>query len=88
MTSNSTQLTCIEQMLLHQYSAPMIPLDRVVSDFFPELTMDTFLRRHSSGEISLKVTRMNASSQKATRFVYLQHLAEFIEARAARAVAA
>lgn len=87
-TCNHTELSAVEQMLLHQYGGPMIALERVVGDFFPELTVDTFLRRHAEGEIALKITRMNASSQKATRFVYLRHLADFIEARAAVATAA
>lgn len=82
------QLSATEQMLLHQYGGPMIALERVVADFFPELTLDTFLRRHAAGEIALPLTRLNASSQKATRFVSLRHLAAFLDARAAVAVAA
>lgn len=81
------RLSVTEQMLLTQYGQPVIALARIVPDYFPELTIDTFLRRHAAGEIALKVTRLNPGSQKATRFVYLRHLADFIDARAAVAVA-
>jgi hypothetical protein len=86
--ADTERLNATEQMLLHQYGGPMIALERVVADFFPELTLDTFLRRHAAGEIALPVTRLNASSQKATRFVHLRHLAAFLDARAAVAVVA
>jgi hypothetical protein len=85
---SSNELTATEQMLLHQYGGPVVPLHRVVTDFFPELTLDTFLRRHAAGEIALPLTRLNAASQKATRFVHLKHLAAFLDARAAVAVGA
>lgn len=59
---------------------PVIPAERVCSDFFAPLSLPKFLVKVSKGEIPLPLVRME-QSQKGARGVHLNDLAEFIDAR-------
>jgi len=66
-------------LLMAQYDAQVIiPLDRVCRDYFAPLTLPTFLRKLTDGEIALPVTRMEGS-QKGMRGVHLADLAAYID---------
>ncbi len=65
-----------------QYNAQaIIPVEKVVEDYFPHLSADKFLRKTSTGEIKLPVTRMDPASQKGPKGVYLTDLAQYIDLR-------
>lgn len=68
-------------LLMAQYHGRVVvPLDQVCRDFFSHLTFDKFLRKLSTGEIELPVTRIE-TSQKSARGVHLQDLAAYIDER-------
>lgn len=70
-----------------QYDAQaVIPVDKVVHDYFPHLSVDKFLRKVTMGEIKIPLLRIEAASQKAAKGVYLTDLANYIDARHAAAV--
>ncbi|MES2685507.1 MAG: pyocin activator PrtN family protein [Pseudomonadota bacterium] len=74
-------------LLMAQYDAKaVIPLDQVVPDYFPYLSVDKFIRKVVMGEIKIPLVRIEAGSQKATKGVHLNDLAEYIDARRAAAV--
>lgn len=72
-------------ILLGTYRTPVIPLDKVLTDFFGGMTQDKFLRKVSAGEYNLPVVRMDPNSQKSPKGVALVHLAEFLDRRIAAA---
>lgn len=59
-------------------SLPIIPVDKVVEDFFTHLTVPMFLRKTASGELKLPVVKLGPG-QKAARGVPLQHLADYLD---------
>ncbi|PJE26496.1 pyocin activator PrtN family protein [Pseudooceanicola antarcticus] len=63
---------------------PVIPLERVRQDFFPDLSQRVFLARLADAKIPLPVVRL-ASSQKSGRGIPLQDLASYIDAAAEKA---
>lgn len=74
-------------LLMAQYDAQaVIPVARVVKDYFPHLSADKFLRKVATGEINIPLLRIEAGSQKAARGVHLTDLAAYLDARRAAAV--
>jgi hypothetical protein len=72
-------------ILLAQYGArAVIPLDQVCRDYFPHLKTDKLLAKINAGEIALPVVRIEGS-QKSSKGVTVQALAEYIDERAAAA---
>jgi hypothetical protein len=73
-------------LLLAQYDGKaMLPIETVQADYFPHLSLPKFLRKLSSGEIDLPMVRSEAS-QKSAKFVHMEDLAKYIEARHASAL--
>lgn len=73
-------------LLLAQFGArAIIPLDDVRREYFPHLEFNAMLRKIALGEISIPVVKIE-SSQKSTRGVYVQDLADYIDKRRAVAV--
>lgn len=69
-------------LLMAQYDGlAVIPVERVVADFFAPLTVEQFLRKTTAGEIALPVARMYLS-QKAAKGVHLNDLAAFLDKQA------
>ena len=74
-------------LLMAQYDAQaVIPVDKVVRDYFSHLTTDKFLRKVSMGEIKIPLLRIEAGSQKAAKGVHLNDLAQYLDDRRAAAV--
>ena len=74
-------------LLMAQYDAQaVIPVDKVVRDYFSHLTTDKFLRKVSMGEINIPLLRIEAGSQKAAKGVHLNDLAQYLDERRAAAV--
>ena len=72
--------------LMAQYNGQaVVPVEKVCKDYFSHLSLDKFLRKTSSGEIPLPVTRIEAS-QKSARGVHLSDLAQYIESRREAAI--
>jgi hypothetical protein len=68
-------------MLMAQYNGkPIVPIEDVCRDFFPHLTREKFLRKHSEGEIKLPIVRIE-ESQKAARGVHVMDLADYLDKR-------
>lgn len=68
-------------MLMARYQGqPIIPVDRVVADFFPHLTPIKFLRKIGDGKLPLPLVRMEAS-QKSAKGVGLVELAQYLDDR-------
>lgn len=68
-------------ILLAQYSgAAIIPLSQVCADYFTHLTPEKLHRKVLAGEIDLPIVRIERS-QKATKGVHLQDLADYIDRR-------
>jgi hypothetical protein len=66
-------------LLMDQYHAAMISLERVSRDYFG-MTRDRFLRKVLAGEISLPIVRMG-HSQKAAKGVHVSDLADYLDKR-------
>jgi hypothetical protein len=62
----------------------IIPAESVCADYFPHLKPDQFLRKVGSGEIKLPLVR-SESSQKSSKGVHLQDLADYLDQRRAAA---
>lgn len=74
-------------LLMAQYNAQaVIPVDRVVKDYFSHLSTDKFLRKVAIGEIKIPLTRIEGGSQKAAKGVHLTDLANYIDDRRAAAL--
>lgn len=63
----------------------VIPIDEVRSAYFVHLELHALLRKIASGDIALPLVRIEKSKQTA-KGVYVQDLAEYIDARRAVAV--
>jgi hypothetical protein len=73
-------------MLQVQYNGrAAIPLERVVADYFPHLSVQKFLRKALAGQIRLPILRIEAS-QKSQKHVHLVDLARYLDGRRAAAV--
>ena len=74
-------------LLMAQYDAmAVIPVARVVKDYFPHLSVENFLRKVAMGDITIPLVRIEPGSQKGARGVHLADLAEYLDARRAAAV--
>lgn len=72
-------------LLMAQYDgAAIVPVERVVADYFRHLTPVQFIRKTTEGEIDLPVIRIE-NSQKASRGVHINDLAAWIDKRNAAA---
>lgn len=72
-------------LLMAQYDGKaIIPAESVCADYFPHLKPDQFLRKVGSGEIKLPLVR-SESSQKSSKGVHLQDLADYLDQRRAAA---
>ncbi|MEO6279726.1 pyocin activator PrtN family protein [Roseateles sp.] len=69
-------------ILMVQYNAQaIIPLARVVEDYFPHLTLNQFIRRSAVGDITIPVIRIDPRSQKTAKGVHVADLVRYIERR-------
>ena len=67
--------------LMARHNVAVIPVDVVVRDYFPHLTVPVFVRRVSVGEIDLPMVRIEPNSRKSAKGVHIIDLATYIEAR-------
>ncbi|MDE4620895.1 pyocin activator PrtN family protein [Sinorhizobium meliloti] len=82
----SNQVFSTSFLLFAQYGGKaIIPVEDVCRDYFNHLTPDKFLRKVGTGEIALPVVRAEMS-QKCQKGVYLQDLADYLDARRAAAL--
>lgn len=58
----------------------IVPIEIVCKDYFSHLTITKFLRKVSTGEIDLPLTKTERS-QKSVRGVHLQDLALYLDKR-------
>lgn len=73
-------------LLMAQYNGRVIvPIETVCTDYFSSLKVNNLLRKISVGEIPLPLTRME-NSERTTKGVHIQDLADFIDTRRAAAV--
>jgi len=63
----------------------VIPVEDVCRDFFSHLSPDKFIRKVSAGDIAIPLIRSELS-QKCQKGVYLQDLANYIDATRAAAL--
>jgi hypothetical protein len=63
----------------------VIPIDEVRREYFSHLELDKLLRKISLGEIGLPLVRIEKSA-KSAKGVYVQDLADYIDAQRAAAV--
>jgi len=73
-------------VLMAQYNATVIPIDRVAKDFFAPLTTENLMRKILVGQIALPIIRMDHRSQKSARAVHIADLAAFIDEARAKAL--
>lgn len=66
--------------LMAQYNQPIIPVDRLVKDYFSHLTLRTFLRKVDEGQLPLPLIRMD-DSQKSSKGVHINDLAKYLDAQ-------
>jgi hypothetical protein len=73
-------------MLQVQYNGrAAVPLEQIVADYFPHLSVRKFLRKALGGQIRLPILRIEAS-QKSQKYVHLADLARYLDERRAAAV--
>ena len=73
-------------LLMAQYEGrAVVPLKRVIADFFPHLDEKKFLSKSLAGDIKIPVIRIE-DSQKAARGIALADLAAYLETRRAMAL--
>ncbi len=69
-------------LLMAQYDArPVIPLEWVQRDFFNHLDVKKLAAKCSTGEIMLPLVRTDPSSQKSSKGVGIQDLADYLDRR-------
>lgn len=74
-------------LLMAQYGAmAVIPIELVVRDYFPHLSVDKFTRKVSTGEINIPMVRIEGSTQKSAKGIHMEDLADYIDTRRAAAV--
>lgn len=69
--------------LMAQYGQPVIPVDRLVKDYFSHLTLRSFLRKVDEGNLPIPLVRME-DSQKATKGVHIKDLAKYLDDQRAK----
>ena len=69
--------------LMAQYGQPVIPVDRLVKDYFNHLTLRSFLRKVDEGNLPIPLVRME-DSQKATKGVHINDLATYLDDQRAK----
>lgn len=68
-------------LLMAQYNgAAIIPLEKVVADYFSHLTPEKFYRKIMLGEIKLPIIRIE-NSQKSAKGIHLKDLANYLDNR-------
>lgn len=73
-------------LLMAQFGArAVIPIDDVRREYFGHLELDKLLRKIGLGEIALPLVRIERSA-KSAKGVYVQDLADYIDAQRAAAV--
>jgi hypothetical protein len=73
-------------LLIVQYDAQtVIPIDRVIEDFFPHLSAATFIRKVARGDIKIPLIRIDGGTHKSLRGVHL-NLARYIDDRREAAI--
>jgi hypothetical protein len=73
-------------LLMAQFGArAVIPIEEVRREYFAHLELDKLLRKIATGEIALPLVR-SEKSQKSAKGVYVQDLADYIDAARAAAV--
>jgi hypothetical protein len=66
-------------LLMAQYDGlAVIPVDMVCRDYFRHLTVEKFLRKVLSGEISIPVVRMEGN-QKCAKGIHVNDLAAYLD---------
>ena len=73
-------------LMAHYDAMAVIPIEKVVRDYFSHLTTDKFLRKVAVGDIRIPLMRIEAGSQKAAKGVHLTDLAAYLDVRRAAAV--
>ena len=69
-------------LLMARYEGlTLIPVDRVITDFFPEMSRKTVLQKIESGEVALPMVRLGFG-QKSQRSVDRNDLAIFLDKQA------
>lgn len=74
-------------LLMAQYNGQaVIPVGRVVTDYFPHLSVDKFTRKVALGEIKLPLVRIDPGTQKSAKGIHLTDLAKYLDDRRAAAI--
>lgn len=74
-------------LLMAQYSAQaIIPIDKVVKDYFFHLSTDKFIRKVALGEINIPMTRIEGATQKSAKGIHIADLAKYIDDRREAAI--
>ena len=69
-------------LLMAQYNGlAVIPVDLVVKDYFPHLSIDKFVRKVAVGDIKIPLVRVDPKTQKSAKGVHLTDLAEYLDVR-------
>jgi len=69
------------QQLVRRYDRPCLPLDEVRAEYLPHInSMEWLLKEIRAGSIKLRYTRLH-SSRVAQPVVYLQDLANWLDAQ-------
>ena len=67
-------------------SQAVIPVDKVVQDYFPHLSTDKFIRKVSLGNINIPMIRIEAGTQKSAKGIHINDLATYLDTRREAAV--
>lgn len=69
-------------ILMVQYNAQLvIPVEKVVADYFYHLTTHGFVRKVAVGAIKIAVVRIEPGSQKSAKGIHIVDLAKYIDGR-------
>lgn len=69
-------------LLMAQYGAQaVIPIDRVVKDYFSHLSTDKFIRKVSMGDIDIPMIRIEPGTQKSAKGIHINDLAKYLDDR-------
>lgn len=73
-------------LLMAQYDGrAVIPVDDVCRDYFPHLSREAFLRKHTAGEIEIPLVRIE-EGQKSAKGIHLVDLAAYVDKRREAAI--
>jgi len=74
-------------ILMVQYNAQaIIPIDKIVKDYFPHLSTDKFVRKVAVGDINIPIIRIEPGTQKSAKGVHIADLVRYIEGRREAAI--